>query len=338
MAIYAQTNTGAKKPYAATEYADTRGVFDYGNLYQFAPYEGGYAFLVVFGVPRMMNIDATTVSKAIGFDDGRKELLTLFVSMLEKEFKSFNGISDLEGNTAEITNNINSMSYINKTSQDTSVRFSVNMTEKDGAPITNFLDMYLRYLNDPKTLARTYGGMAKRQDSQNPKDAGKLEPNRAYEVFTIGVGFTDSSMLNLQKGYIFANCQPLTANWSELNDYNKGDVSNKELNVSFVGYQTDGRIANVILQSYLDAMMNNKPAIESGKINLNSFAYNYQYVDSNGDLKYMSGIQGGVLRGNELVSNMNSLNGGSHSGGSGKYDDNGIFISTPGLDTRYPTT
>jgi hypothetical protein len=34
-------NDGSKQPYKATEYADMRGIVDFGNLIQFAPYEKG---------------------------------------------------------------------------------------------------------------------------------------------------------------------------------------------------------------------------------------------------------------------------------------------------------
>ena len=41
------THDYTKMPYTAETYADMRGVVDFGNLMQFAPYESGYCFLAV---------------------------------------------------------------------------------------------------------------------------------------------------------------------------------------------------------------------------------------------------------------------------------------------------
>ena len=47
----------SKRPTASSRYVNMRGVVDFGNLLQFAPFEGGYCFLAVINAPYM----ATTI-------------------------------------------------------------------------------------------------------------------------------------------------------------------------------------------------------------------------------------------------------------------------------------
>lgn len=276
---------GSKIPIAASQYSNQRGVIDYGNLAQFAPYQSGYAFLAVIGVPRMMTTECA--------DDGRQELLDIFVSVLEKEFKSLSGISDMQGDTLELTDNITSMSLLTKTNQDTSVQINLQVQEKTGTPITKFISTFMRYLHDPKTQVTTYGGFAISQKQAMENSKAGLAPAYENEVFTLLYGVTDSSMLNIEKAFMIMNAQPTTANFSDLFEYERGSIDFKNLTVTMNGFLVDGELPNKIAQAYVDTMVNNtkQHSDKAGKINVNSFAMDWSYADQHGDIKKISDLE-----------------------------------------------
>lgn len=294
MPVLAQVRDGSKRPYSASEYADQRGIVDYGNLVQFAPYETGYAFIACLGVPIMMNVGEADFPPELQYD-GRQELLNIFVSTIEKEFKSFDGVTDMNGQTQELNNNITSMTFLAGTERDTSVSFSVRVTEKSGTPITTFIETFLRFTHDPNSKVRTYGGLACSQSKKEADPATKyMTPSLEKEVFSFLVGFTDSSMLNVEKAYIFANAQPQNAAHSDLYSYERGDVTTKDLTVNFTAFLMDGKLPNEIAQAYVDTMVNNSPAIEKGKINVNSFNYDWTYTDASGNMANISSIKDSI--------------------------------------------
>lgn len=270
---YIPTNDGAKQPFSASSYADMRGVVDFGNLVQFAPYETGYCFLAVINGPAMMNEDP--------LGDGRIELQNAFIKILENEFKGLSGIDDIASDTMDITDNISTLSLISKTTQATNGSISMNFTEKSGGLITKYISTYLRYIKDPKTQAKHYGGLV--GTTVDPKDTGFHK-----EVFNMLYVVTDSTCLQVEKAFLILNAQPNTAAFGDLYNASKGDIDKVDLSVSFNAFVVDGKIPNLIAKKYIETLVNTTEAFQAGKINVNSWNYDWSYAAANGTIRKIS--------------------------------------------------
>lgn len=263
----------SKKPYMASEYADMRGIVDFGNLIQFAPYEKGYAFLAVINGAGFMDFETT---------DNRKQLQEAFIKILEQEFKGLDGIDDITSETMEITDNISTLALISKVNQPTNNQVSMRFTEKSGSLITKYISTFLRFLKDPRTQAKTYGGIAVSQ--ANPTNKVGLVPSFDKEIFNMVYIITDSSCLNVEKAFLVMNAQPTTAAYSDLYNVEKGDIASVEVTVQFNAFTVDGYYANDIAQKYLDAVVCNSIDNDAaaGKINVNSWKKDWTISTGNG--------------------------------------------------------
>lgn len=281
MASYVKFNDNSKKPYTADGYADMRGVVDFGNLVQFAPYEKGYSFLAIINGPAFMEI---TEAK-----DNRKGLQDAFIKVLEQEFKGLDGMDDITSETMEITDNISSLGLISKVNQITNNQTSMRFTEKSGSLITKYIATFLRFLKDPRTQAKTYGGYACKQEGDT--NGGKMEPSFDKEVFNMLYIVTDSSCLNVEKAFFLLNAQPTSAEYSSLYNTERGDISTVEISVTFNNFTIDGHYANKLAQDYLDAVMCNDMDHDKGKgkINVNSWKMDWS-ISSNYPTKKVSQI------------------------------------------------
>jgi len=251
-------NDGSKKPYKASGYSDMRGIVDFGNLIQFAPYEKGYSFLAVINGAGFMDYAEA--------NDGRKDLQDAFIKIMEQEFKGLDGIDDITSETFDITDNISTLSLISKVNQATNGQISMRFTEKSGSLITKYIGTFLRYLRDPRTQARTYGGIAVKQGA-----TGGLEPSLDKEVFNMLYIITDSTCLNVEKAFLILNAQPTTAPHSDLYNSEKGDIAVVEITVQMNAFTVDGQYPNDIAQKYLDAVICRDMTNVAGKININSW-------------------------------------------------------------------
>lgn len=264
-------NDYSKQPYRAEGYADMRGIVDFGNLVQFAPYEKGYAFLAVINGPAFMEWE--------GANDGRKELQDAFIKILEQEFRGLDGIDDITSETMEITDNISSLGLISRVLQPTNNQITMRFTEKSGSLLTKYISMFLRYLKDPRTLAKTYGGAAVKQGAGG---ASGLEPSFDKEVFNMLYIITDSTCLNVEKAFLLLNAQPTSAPFAAMYNVEKGEVSSVEIDVIFNAFTIDGYWANKLAQDYLDSIICNAVNHETGKININSWRMDWSISSGSG--------------------------------------------------------
>ena len=295
---YIDTNDGAKKPYNAASYADMRGVVDFGNLVQFAPYETGYSFLAVINGPAMMTSDP--------LNDGRTDLQDAFIKILENEFKGLSGIEDISAETMDVTDNISTLSLISKTTQATNGTITMNFTEKSGGIISKYISTFIRYIKDPKTQAKHYGGLVNinANDGKNgyihPKDAGFHK-----EVFNMLYVVTDSTCLQVEKAFLILNAQPNSAPFGDLYNSEKGSIDKVDISVSFNAFVVDGKIPNLIAKNYIETLVNTTDTFKSGKINVNSWNYDWSYASSSGDIKKSSKlsaiVDGKLTEGNTSV-------------------------------------
>ena len=241
-------------PPATTQNVDMRGVIDYGNLYQFAPFEGGYSFIAVINGPKFpSSMGCTTL----------ESLQEKFISIIENEFRGLDGIEDITSDTIEITDNISTLSLVGKVNQSTSSQITMRFFEKTGALITKYISMYLRYIRDPKTQAKTYGGKINCDTAQ--KSIGP-----ANEVFNMLYIVTDSTCLHVEKAFLLLNAQPTTAGYSELYNTEKGQIETKEITVNWNCFVVDGDAINKVAAAYLEKLIKYE-GNPDGKVNINSW-------------------------------------------------------------------
>ena len=119
-----------------TKYNLMRGVPDFGSLVQFNPYETGYAAFIICEMPRFMQALADQ-------DDSYKKLVENFAHIIEYEFRSFDGLQDLNADTITLGDDLNSINVINKVNMQSASEFSLTYDEKSGSPITKFTKLYL---------------------------------------------------------------------------------------------------------------------------------------------------------------------------------------------------
>ena len=246
-------------PNTSAQNVNMRGVIDFGNLFQFAPFESGYSFITVINGPRMATMK--------GMDANFKSLQDSFISIIENEFRGLDGIDDITSDTMEITDNISTLSLIGKVNQSTSSQITMRFFEKTGALITKYIATYLRYIRDPKTQAKTYGGNISYSTSQ-------AEIGPAQEVFNMLYIVTDSTCLHIEKAFLLLNAQPTSAGYSELYNTEKGQIETKEITVNWNCFVVDGKRVNKVAKTYLDNIINNG-VVEDGKININSWNMNW---------------------------------------------------------------
>ena len=245
---------------------DMRGVIDYGNLYQFAPYESGYSFIAVINGPAF-------VHNANFKDTNFKDKQEAFIKIIENEFRGLDGIDDITSDTMEITDNITSMSLISKVNQTTNSQITMRFYEKTGAAITKYIADYLRYIRDPKTQAKTYGGSINTDTKQD-----EYGPHK--EVFNMLYIVTDSTCLHVEKAFLLLNAQPTTASLSELYNFDKGSIESKEITVTWNCFVVDGVNVNKAAVAYL-ANIIKTDSNQGGKININS--WDFKWSISNGE-------------------------------------------------------
>lgn len=210
-------------PKNLTQYTAYRGVTDFSQIGQFNQYESGYQFLSVLDIPEFLKQDPS-------MDIMNKN----FQHMLEFEFRGMDGLPDIQSDSFEITDGINSARMINKVTMDTAINVSMQYYEKAGGLITKYTEYYLTGIKDPKTQAKTYHGLIA---------DGTVAPGLEKEVFTLMYYVTDNTMLRLERAVLLANCQLTRAETSMYNG-SRDNISNKEMTIEFqcfpiMGYEVD---------------------------------------------------------------------------------------------------
>ena len=169
-----------------------------------------------------------------------------------------------------------------KTIQNTNANISMRYTEKAGGLMTKFISTYLRYIKDSRTQAKTYGGLI--GFAPNQKDP-QTYPGFHMEVFNMLYIVTDSTCYNVEKAFLLLNAQPTSADFDSLYSGEQGDIGITEISIPWIAYLVDGKMANKMASEYLRALINSTENYESGKININSWNYNYSFSNQNGVIK-----------------------------------------------------
>ena len=204
------------RPKNLVQYNAFRGVIDFSQPGQFDQFETGYSFLSVIKQPEFMKRLADN-------DAGVKQIVESFNHMLEYEFRGLSGLPDLQGDGYEVGDGTNTVKFISNVTRDTSVELSSTYYERRGSLITKYMELYLTGIKDPMSKAKTYHGLIR---------SGVLQPSFENEVATLMYMVTDNTMLRLERAYLLTDVQFTKAEES-MYDSTKGDINNREVNISF---------------------------------------------------------------------------------------------------------
>jgi hypothetical protein len=202
-------------PNTLTKYTALRGVTDFSQIGMFEQYEKGYSCLSVLSIPKFLEMT---------HDDTIRQMNRNIRQTMEMEFRGLDGLPDMQGDTFEITDGINTQRMISKVTQETSSTVTMQFFEKHGSLFTKYIEYYLRGIRDPKTEARTYHGLIA---------DGTLPPSLENEVFTFMYYVTDSTMLRLERAVLLANAQFTQSPLSMYNGSRDDIGNNNEISVEF---------------------------------------------------------------------------------------------------------
>lgn len=239
-----------------TKYNLMRGVPDFGSLVQFNPYETGYAAFVICEMPKFMQALAEQ-------DESYKKLVDNFAHILEYEFKSFDGLQDLNADTITLGDDLNSINVINKVNMQSASEFSLTYDEKSGSPITKFSKLYLTGIKDPRTQVKTYHGLIHN---------GLMEPGFENEVFTFLYINTDNTMREIEAAYLLIGCQLNSAD-TDMYNYTKGSIDKREVTVKFSGYPISSPLVDRAAQDILTFLISAEAGARQIIFNSNDFNY-----------------------------------------------------------------
>lgn len=253
-------NNYTVKPKNLTQYTAYRGVTDFTQIGQFNQYETGYSFLSVLGMPAF-------IDELAAQDDTVKLMRNSFKHMLEYEFRGLTGLPDIQSQTGEITDGINSLNYINRVNMDTSIQVSSEYFEKSGSLITKFTEYYLTGIKDRQTQAKTYHGLIKNN---------LMDPGLENEVFTLLYYVTDNTYLRLERAVLLANCQ-LTEARTSMYDTSRGDISNVPTTITFSAFPIMGVEVDKAAKTLLEEITGTTVNYSSNDV------YDPVYKDRTGD-------------------------------------------------------
>lgn len=244
-----------------TSYNLMRGVPDFGSLVQFNPYETGYAAFIVCGMPKFM----IELAKR---NDTYLKLVENWKHIIEYEFKSFDGLQDLNADTITLGDDLNSINVINKVNMQSASEFSLTYEEKSGSPLTKFAKLYLTGIKDPRTQVKTYHGLIHN---------GDMEPGFENEVFTFLFISTDNTMREVEAAYLLIGCQLSNAD-TDMYNYTKGDIQKRDVTVKFSGYPITSNTIEKCAQEVMRYLLS--ADAKGRQIVVNSMDFNYTGVDS----------------------------------------------------------
>lgn len=250
-----------KTPRDLTPYGLITGTTDFGNLVQFNMYESGYAALFVIKIPKFLEKLADT-------NPTYATLINNYKHILEREFRSLDGLDDITSEQLDITDGISVMNVIGKvTMQDGSSRFTMKLQEKSGSPITRVHELFLTGIRDPRgSQVKHYHGLIEK---------GLLEAGFENETFTFLYVVTDNTMREVEKSYLIVGAQPTTARTGIYN-YEKGSIEFQDVDAEFIGFPIRSNEVDKKAKQYLDWLHNPK---NPTRIIVQSAEYSYTGVD-----------------------------------------------------------
>lgn len=234
---------GQKTTRDITKYTLTRGVADFSNLAQFDNFETGYGYLFVLKIPEFLR-------QLENVNSEYKTMIDNYWHLLEYDFKSFDGLGNIEGETNNIEDGINTLSLITKVTEPSASTFTLRYNERSGSVFTKVHELYLRGIKDPRTQVKRYNGLLKTGDQRNQS---VIEAGYENETFQFLYIVTDNTVRDIEKAYLLVSCQPTSAETSMYNS-TKGEIAWHELSITFNGYPITGPAITAKAQKFIDWM------------------------------------------------------------------------------------
>ena len=250
-----------KSPRDITTYTLMRGTTDWTQLQQFDMYEKGYPLLICVSIPDFL-------TKMAAEDEDINKLITAYTHIIEYEFKGLDGgLENMTGETSPISNGVQEMNVITKTTGQGASTFSMRYNERSGSIITKVNELYLRSVRDPATTFKHYGGLI--GTTIDPEDAGFHK-----ETFSFLYMHTDNTGLLLERAVYLVGMVPTSA---ELSIYNgeKGNVEFAEVSCEFSGFPIYGSKIEKRAKQILDWINHES---NSNMLIRNSYDYKYDGI------------------------------------------------------------
>lgn len=247
-----------KTPKDYRNYNLMRGVTDFGNLAQFNMYETGYAAFFCIKIPRFLE-------KLAEKNENYSDLIWNYRHIIEREFKSLDGIEDMSTDALEINDGISTIEVTGKVTMQSASTFTVRLQEKSGSPITRVNELFLTGIRDPRgSQVKHYHGMI--EDG--------LESSFENETFTFLYIVTDNTMRSIEKAYLIVGAQPTGAKHSIYN-YEKGNIDFADVDIEFRGFPIASTEVNKKASEYLEWLHNPN---NKDRIIVNSSEFQYSTV------------------------------------------------------------
>jgi len=253
-----------KRPRNIAEFTLMKGVTDFSNLKQFDLYETSYGQLVICSVPKFMDLLCARTPVL-------KDCQDTLIHVMEGDFKGIDGLPDIVGEAATITNGVNELMLINNVTMDTSIQVSMNYYERSGSPLTKYIKTYLNCLKDPYSKAKTYGGLI--------ADGTITDPGSDYEVFTLLYFVTDNTCRKIEMAYLLANAQFTMAPMATLYNAQRGDIQFPEIQLTMNAFPIIGDEVNLLAAKYLEYTLTTS---NSDRLVLDSTDFNWYALNKNG--------------------------------------------------------
>ena len=249
-----------KKPRDLTGYNLMLGTTDFGNEVQFNMYEKGYAALFVIKIPKFLE-------KLADAEPKYASLISNYKHILEREFKSLSGITDISTDALDINDGVSTLNVIGKVNLEGSREFTMSYYERSGSPISKVHELYLTGIRDPRgAQVKHYHGLIEK---------GLLESGYENETFTFLYVNTDNTMRQIEKAYLIVDAFITNANLDMYN-HEKGQVDLVTVDTTFNGFPISSNEIDKKAQEYLDWLHSAK---NPSRIIVNSSEFNYTGVD-----------------------------------------------------------
>lgn len=241
-----------------SNYRLMRGVPDFGSLVQFNPYLTGYAAFIICQMPKF-------IEELAKYNSEYNKLMVNWAHIVEYEFKSFDGIQDINADTQQLGDDLNNINVITRVNMQSASEFTLTYDEKSGSPLTKFAKLYLLGLNDGRTQVKTYHGLIHNKNIN-------FEPGFEKEVFTFLFINTDVTMKKVEAAYLIIAAQLNSAD-TDMYNYTKGDISKREVQVKFSGYPITSPKIDKAAQDMLDYLLSSDAGARQIIVNSNNYDY-----------------------------------------------------------------
>ena len=252
-----------KAPRDLTDYNLMLGTTDFGNEVQFNMYEKGYAALFVIKIPKFLE-------KLADAEPKYASLISNYKHILEREFKSLSGLSDISTDTLAINDGVVDLNVIGKVNLEGSREFTMSYYERSGSPITKVHELYLTGIRDPRgAQVKHYHGLIEKGIIK-PEDVGYEN-----ETFTFLYINTDNTMRQIEKAYLIVDAFITNANLDMYN-HEKGQVDLVTVDTTFNGFPISSDEIDKKAQDYLTWLHSPK---NPSRIHVNSSDFRYTGIE-----------------------------------------------------------